>query len=242
MVESTDEGGNVSIEEGSEEEGAADKLQAGKLKEMSTLASAELLFPFKPIPLVIAGIPENYLPLCGPKTQSHYHCQFPQCNLDFAQKATACNHIWHNHLNLALAWLYCSLKDTPKMHWYSATAWKHHTMKHLKDNLPIFPNDPVFTEKFIPQSGGDAAPSTSKQMLSHKEEVRKQVQATKCFLEEQQTTRQVPTLGPLNPKREGLKLSSLGPQAPSMSHKHHVKHGPVKSSKNLKFTSKDVNK
>ena len=46
-------------------------------------------------------------------------------------------------------------------------------MKHLKDNLLIFPDYPTFTEKFIPQSSGDAAPSTSKQVLPHEEEVRK---------------------------------------------------------------------
>ena len=93
LIESSDEGGDVSTEECSEEEGAADKVQAGKVKEMSTLASTELVFPFKSIPLVIVGIPRNYLPLCGPKSQSHYHCQVPQCNLDFAQKAAACTHV-----------------------------------------------------------------------------------------------------------------------------------------------------
>ena len=46
-------------------------------------------------------------------------------------------------------------------------------MKHLKDILPIFPGNPAFTEKFIPQSSGDVAPSTSKQILPHEEEVRK---------------------------------------------------------------------
>ena len=46
-------------------------------------------------------------------------------------------------------------------------------MKHLKDNLPVFPDGPAFTEKFIPQSSGDVAPSTSKQVLPPEEEVRK---------------------------------------------------------------------
>ena len=125
------------------------------------------------------------------------------------------------------------------MHWYNATAWEHHTMKQLKDSLPVFPNGPAFTEKFISQSSGDAAASTSKQVLPNKEEFRKWVQAAKCFLEEEQTTGQVPTLVPLTPKREGLKLSSLEPQALSMSQKCHIKQGPVKSSKRLKFTHKD---
>ena len=46
-------------------------------------------------------------------------------------------------------------------------------MKHLKDNLPIFPDDPTFAEKFIPHSSGDAVPSTSKQVLAHEEDIRK---------------------------------------------------------------------
>ena len=67
-------------------EESTDKVPAGKTKEMSSLASAELVFPFKSIPLVIADIPENYIPLCGPKTQYCYHCQVPPCNLDVAQR------------------------------------------------------------------------------------------------------------------------------------------------------------
>ena len=126
---------------------------------MSTLTSTELIFPFTSITLVTAGIP---------KTQSHYYCQVPTCNSDSAQKAADCNHVWHDHLNVVLACLYCSFEDNPKMHWYSATAWEHHTMKHLKDNMSIIPDDPTFTEKFIPQSSGDAAPSTSKQVSPHK--------------------------------------------------------------------------
>ena len=65
LIELSDEG-DVSTEEGPEEEGAADKVQVGKVKEMSTLASTELVFPFKSIPLVIAGIPDNFLALCSP--------------------------------------------------------------------------------------------------------------------------------------------------------------------------------
>ena len=36
--------------------------------EASCVATAELVFPFQSSPLVVAGIPETYLPLCGPKT------------------------------------------------------------------------------------------------------------------------------------------------------------------------------
>ena len=39
-------------------------------KEVGNLAMAELVFPFKSSPLVVAGIPKMYLPLCGPKTLS----------------------------------------------------------------------------------------------------------------------------------------------------------------------------
>ena len=102
-----------------------------KSQEVGNLATTDLIFPFKSIPFVTAGIPENYLPLCGPQTLSHYHCQVPPCTLDFGQKAAACNNVWHDHLNIALACLYCSFEDNPKMHWYSTTAWEHHTMKHL---------------------------------------------------------------------------------------------------------------
>ena len=76
-----------------------------KTKEVGNLVTAELVFPFKSSHHVIAGIPEMYLPCCGPKTLSHYHCQVPSCTLDFAQKAAACNHVHSDHLNVALACL-----------------------------------------------------------------------------------------------------------------------------------------
>ena len=108
------------------------------MKEMGNLASAELVFSFKPYPIVITGIPEDLIPLHGPEVQSHYHCQAPHCGLDFVQKSTACNHVWHDHLNVALNCLYCSFEDIPRMHWNSTTAWENHTVKHHKDNLPVF--------------------------------------------------------------------------------------------------------
>ena len=40
----------------------------------SSLATAELVFPMKSIPLVVAGIPEVFLPLHGPETLTHYKC------------------------------------------------------------------------------------------------------------------------------------------------------------------------
>ena len=45
------------------------------------LASAELVFPLKSIPLIIAGLPQSFLLLCGPETLSSYRCQYPSCTL-----------------------------------------------------------------------------------------------------------------------------------------------------------------
>ena len=63
------------------------------LPDTGGLATAELVFPSKSVPTVIAGISEPFLPVHGPKTLSHYHCQFPSCTLEFSQKAAACNHV-----------------------------------------------------------------------------------------------------------------------------------------------------
>ena len=40
----------------------------------------------------------------------------------------------------------------------------NHTAKYHKDNLPVFPDEPEFAEKFQLQSGDYASPSTSKQL------------------------------------------------------------------------------
>ena len=196
---------------------------------MSNLATAELVFPFKSIPLVIAGIPENLLSLHGPEVQSCYHHQVLQCGLDFDQKVTACSHVHYDHLNVALACLYCSYKDNPRMHFYSATAWENHTAKHCKDNLSIFPDKPEFAEKFQPQSGNSISPSTPKQLMPHEGEIIKWVHAAKCFFGEEQAT---PVC--LVPKKEELNLSALEQQAPLKPIKCHVKQGPIKSSKKVK--------
>ena len=96
----------------------------------------ELVFPIQTIPLVIAGIPESLLPICGPEAQSHYRCQFTDCTQIFLQKAAACTHVHHDHLNVALTCLYCSGRDNPKMWWFSASAWEKHVCKHSQDGLP----------------------------------------------------------------------------------------------------------
>ena len=95
--------------------------------EESSLASAELVFPLKSVPLMITGLPESLMPLHGPETLSEYKCQYPSCNHEFSQKSAAVNHVCHNHLNAALACLYCSFNNTPTMHCYNASAQKHYT-------------------------------------------------------------------------------------------------------------------
>ena len=69
------------------------EVVTAKSQEVGNLATVELVFPFQSIPLVTVSIPQNCLPLCGPKTLSHYHCQVPQYILHFAQKGAACNHV-----------------------------------------------------------------------------------------------------------------------------------------------------
>ena len=116
----------------------------------------ELDFPTQTVPLVIAGIPESLLPICGPEAQSCYRCQFIDCTQIFLQKAAACTHVCCDHLNVALACLYYSGRENPKMHWFSASAWEKHICKHLQDGLPLFPDDPAFT-----QLSSEMLPSTS---------------------------------------------------------------------------------
>ena len=106
----------------------------------------ELVFPTHAIPLVVAGIPESLLPILGPEAQSHYRCQVTDCTQIFLQKAAACTHVCHDHLNVALACLYYSGRDNPKMLWFSAPAWEKHVHKHSQDVLPLFPDDPAFTQ------------------------------------------------------------------------------------------------
>ena len=103
------------VEEEVEEEASTPSKQIpATLSHDGGLANTELVFPLKSTPTVTAGLLETYLPICGPETLSQYCCQFPSCSLEFAQKATACNHVHHDHLNVALACLYCSFKHNPK--------------------------------------------------------------------------------------------------------------------------------
>ena len=171
----------------------------------SSLATAELVFPMKSIPLVVAGIPESFLPICNPETLSHYRCQYPNCIQTFSQKATACNHIHCDHLNVPLACLYCSSKENPKMHWYNASDWESHVCKCTQDDLPTFPDDLTFAHlplEAIPSTSS----STSEPFLA--KVILETAKAAKQYLEEE--------------------------AAKSTPPKHHIKQGPFKSSKKWK--------
>ena len=124
---------------------------------------AEFVFPTQAIPLVIAGIPESLLPLCGPEAQSCYRCQFTDCTQIFLQKAAACTHVHCDHLNVALACLYCSGRDNPKMRWFSTSTWENHICKHSQDGLPLLPDDPAFTHS-SPETLLSTSGSTSKSL------------------------------------------------------------------------------
>ena len=102
-------------EEVKEEASTPSKQIPATLSSNGGLGSAELVFPLKSAPTVTVGLPKAYLPIHGPETLSQYRCQFPSCSLEFAQKAAACNHICHDHLNVALACLYYSFEHNPKI-------------------------------------------------------------------------------------------------------------------------------
>ena len=104
--------------------------------------------------------------------------------------------------------------------------------KNLKDNLPIHPDDPTFSQQFMGTSSHDVVPIPSRQGLPHAEEVRKWAEAAKQFFEEEQDPSQVSSPGP---KMEGLRLSSLESQVPKCC----IKQGPIKSIWKLKFTPRD---
>ena len=115
------------------------------------------------MPLVIVGIPESSLLIHGAETQSHYRCQFMDCTQIFLQKAAAFTLVCHDHLNMALACLYCSGRENPKMHWFSASAWEKHICKLSQDGLPLFPDDPAFTQ-LSPETLPSTSSSTSKSL------------------------------------------------------------------------------
>ena len=142
----------------------------------------ELVFPIQAIPLVVVGIPKSLLPIHGPETQLRYRCQFTDCPQIFLQKAAACMHICHDHLNVALACLYCSGRENPKMHWFSSSAWEKHVHKHSQDGLPLFPDDPAFTQlslKTLPSTSSSTPGSLPLEVILDRAKAARQ-----CLVEE----------------------------------------------------------
>ena len=162
----------------------------------------ELVFPTQAFPLIIAGIPESLLPICGPEMQSHYRCLFTDCTQIFMQKAAACTHVPCDHLNVALACLYCSGQENPKMQWFSASAWEKHICNQSQGGLPLFPDDPAFTQ-LSPETLPSTSGSTSKSLPL--EVILERTKAAKQCLEEESKA--------------------------STSPKCQVKQGPIKKSK-----------
>ena len=103
------------------------------------------------------------------------------------------------------------------MHWYSASAWEYHTHKYTQNNLPIYPDDPMFFQQFAKP---EAIPSTSTVTpeLPHIDIIHKQAIAAKQFLEEESDK----STFPLIEKHESC---------PHKAPKQCIKQGPVKSSK-----------
>ena len=104
------------------------------------------------------------------------------------------------------------------MHWYSASAWEHHTCKHTQDKLPIHPDDPAFFKQF---AEADAIPSTSKLTpdLPQANVIHNRAKAAKQFLEEESNKSTFPS---------SAEHASSPPEAPKCC----TTQGPVKSSKN----------
>ena len=73
------------------------------------------------------------------------------------------------------------------MWWYSVSAWEHHTLKHVKENLPIHHDDPTFSQQFAHASKNESTPSTSRSQLNlpHADVICKPAEAVKQFLEEE---------------------------------------------------------
>ena len=94
------------------------------------------------------------------------------------------------------------------MHWNSASIWEHHSLKHLKENLPIHPGDPNFSQQFAYVPSDDTVPSTSKQNLAHEEEIRKQTKADKQFFTEEHDP-EISQTSLAHLTTEGLKYSFL---------------------------------
>ena len=91
------------------------------------------------------------------------------------------------------------------MHWYSASAWESHVRKHTQDDLPISPDDLAFAH--LPSKAILSTSGSTSEPLPAKV-ILERAKAAKQYLEEE--------------------------VAKSTSPKHHIKQGPVKSSKKWK--------
>ena len=87
-----------------------------------------------------------------------------------------------DHLNVALACIYCSSKENPKMHWYSASAWESHVCKHTQDGLPIYPDDHSFAHLPL-EAVPSTSTSTSEPLLANI--ILERAKAAKQYLEEE---------------------------------------------------------
>ena len=149
--------GNISLTSIPEIKGiVTEEIPSTPFPTDSSPLEVELVFPMQATPLVVVGIPKYLLPIHGPEMQSHYRCQFTDCTQISLQKAAACMHIYCYHLNVALACLYCSGRENPKMYWFSSSTWEKDVHKHSQDGLPLFPDDPAFTQLSL-----ETLPSTS---------------------------------------------------------------------------------
>ena len=123
---------------------------------------------------------------------------------------------------MALTCLYWTFEHNPKIQWYSASTWECHTLAHSKENLPIYPKNPAFSQQF---SKTEAIPSTSRSELKfpHAEAVCKCAEVAKHFLEHgsEKLSFHCPPFKDPDP-------------SPHETPKCRVKQGPVKSSKKFK--------
>ena len=108
---------------------------------------------------------------------------------------------------------------------YSASTWEHHTLTHSKENLPIHPDDPAFSQQFACVPGDETTPSTSGSVpnLPHAAVIHRWAEAAKHFLEEEsdQFTFHCP-------------LSEGSDPNPYKAPKCHIKQGSMKLSKKIK--------
>ena len=63
------------------------------------------------------------------------------------------------------------------MQWFSASAWEKHVHKHSQDGLPLFPDNPAFTQlslETLPSTSGSTPKSLSLQVILERAKAVKQ--------------------------------------------------------------------